>query len=142
MWVFICQVDIAFAPFIERFHPLLLDVKKCDITSGRPKLVSWIEVNCMSLFIVFHLNIGRLKLFAHMWLFRFQISFFNFLFSCVWFLCVYWEGWGLVWSINCKDSLLLRSFQFLETLDEVTHVPVNMIFGGLVVSGWRTSSSC
>ncbi|XP_019076195.1 glutathione S-transferase L3 isoform X3 [Vitis vinifera] len=36
-------VDIAFAPFIERFHPLLLDVKKCDITSGRPKLVSWIE---------------------------------------------------------------------------------------------------
>ncbi|RVX22809.1 Protein IN2-1-like B [Vitis vinifera] len=80
-------VDIAFAPFIERFHPLLLDVKKCDITSGRPKLVSWIE------------------------------------------------GWGLVWSINCKDSLLLRSFQFLETLDEVGHVPVNMIFGGLVVSG-------
>ncbi|XP_034687409.1 glutathione S-transferase L3-like isoform X1 [Vitis riparia] len=36
-------VDIAFAPFIERFHPLLLDVKKCDITSGRPKLESWIE---------------------------------------------------------------------------------------------------
>ncbi|RVW65843.1 Glutathione S-transferase L3 [Vitis vinifera] len=62
-------VDIAFAPFIERFHPLLLDVKKCDITSGRP---SW-----------YH---------------------------------------GL-------------SFQFLETLDEVGHVPVNMIFGGLVVSG-------
>lgn len=36
-------VDIAYAPFIERFHPLLLDVKKYDITAGRPMLKSWIE---------------------------------------------------------------------------------------------------
>ncbi|KAK6926867.1 Glutathione S-transferase, N-terminal, partial [Dillenia turbinata] len=36
-------VDIAYAPFIERFYPLLLDVKKYDITSGRPNLTSWIE---------------------------------------------------------------------------------------------------
>ncbi|KAA8549529.1 hypothetical protein F0562_001453 [Nyssa sinensis] len=36
-------VDIAYAPFIERFHPLLLDVKKYDITSGRPMLIAWIE---------------------------------------------------------------------------------------------------
>ncbi|OVA09953.1 Glutathione S-transferase [Macleaya cordata] len=36
-------VDIAYAPFIERYHPLLLDVKKYDITTGRPKLASWIE---------------------------------------------------------------------------------------------------
>ncbi|KAK2979320.1 hypothetical protein RJ640_013284 [Escallonia rubra] len=37
-------VDIAYAPFIERFHPFLLDVKKHDITIGRPKLAAWIEV--------------------------------------------------------------------------------------------------
>ncbi|XP_016729752.1 glutathione S-transferase L3 [Gossypium hirsutum] len=36
-------VDIAYAPFIERFHPFLLDVKKYDITLGRPKLATWIE---------------------------------------------------------------------------------------------------
>ncbi|KAK3034433.1 hypothetical protein RJ639_034670, partial [Escallonia herrerae] len=36
-------VDIAYAPFIERFHPFLLDVKKHDITIGRPKLAAWIE---------------------------------------------------------------------------------------------------
>ncbi|KAJ6834594.1 protein IN2-1-like protein B-like isoform X1 [Iris pallida] len=36
-------VDIAYAPFIERFHILLLDVKKYDITKGRPKLEKWIE---------------------------------------------------------------------------------------------------
>ena len=52
MQLFIFQVDIAYAPFIERFHPLLLDVKKYDITSGRPKLVSWIEVDCMSLLLL------------------------------------------------------------------------------------------
>ena len=44
------QVDIAYAPFVEQFHPLLLDVKKCDFTSGRPRLASWIEVECTSLF--------------------------------------------------------------------------------------------
>ncbi|XWS66097.1 hypothetical protein CRYUN_Cryun05aG0171200 [Craigia yunnanensis] len=36
-------VDIAYAPFIERFHPFLLDVKNYDITLGRPKLATWIE---------------------------------------------------------------------------------------------------
>ncbi|XP_057476909.1 glutathione S-transferase L3-like [Actinidia eriantha] len=36
-------VDIAYAPFIERFQPFLLDVKKYDITAGRPKLATWIE---------------------------------------------------------------------------------------------------
>ncbi|GMH07919.1 hypothetical protein Nepgr_009759 [Nepenthes gracilis] len=36
-------VDIAYAPFIERFKPFLLDVKNYDITSGRPKLAAWIE---------------------------------------------------------------------------------------------------
>ncbi|XAR60506.1 Glutathione transferase [Bertholletia excelsa] len=36
-------VDIAYVPFIERFHPLLLDLKKYDITKGRPMLTSWIE---------------------------------------------------------------------------------------------------
>ncbi|OVA09954.1 Glutathione S-transferase [Macleaya cordata] len=36
-------VDIAYAPFTQRYHPLLLDVKNYDITTGRPKLASWIE---------------------------------------------------------------------------------------------------
>ncbi|XP_057518036.1 protein IN2-1 homolog B-like [Amaranthus tricolor] len=39
-------VDIAYAPFVERLQPLLLEVKNYDITSGRPKLATWIqEVN-------------------------------------------------------------------------------------------------
>ncbi|KAF5940119.1 hypothetical protein HYC85_021286 [Camellia sinensis] len=42
-------VDITYAPFIERFYPLLLDVKKYDITTGRPMLTSWIEVHYLSL---------------------------------------------------------------------------------------------
>ncbi|XP_019159523.1 PREDICTED: glutathione S-transferase L3-like [Ipomoea nil] len=37
------QVDIAYAPFIERFRPFILDVFKYDITSGRPRLATWIE---------------------------------------------------------------------------------------------------
>ncbi|CAM8916789.1 unnamed protein product [Rhodiola kirilowii] len=36
-------VDIAYAPFIERFQAFLLDVKNYDITAGRPKLAAWIE---------------------------------------------------------------------------------------------------
>ncbi|KAF9676751.1 hypothetical protein SADUNF_Sadunf08G0035500 [Salix dunnii] len=36
-------VDIAYAPFIERFQPTLLEFKKYDITAGRPKLTAWIE---------------------------------------------------------------------------------------------------
>lgn len=39
-------VDIAYAPFIERFQPYLLDVKNYDIKVGRPKLAAWIvEMN-------------------------------------------------------------------------------------------------
>lgn len=36
-------VDIAYAPFIERFQPLLLELKNYDITAGRPKLAAWIQ---------------------------------------------------------------------------------------------------
>ncbi|PWA94978.1 glutathione S-transferase [Artemisia annua] len=36
-------VDIAYAPFIERFQPYLLEVKKYDIKVGRPKLAAWFE---------------------------------------------------------------------------------------------------
>ncbi|KAK1409533.1 hypothetical protein QVD17_36059 [Tagetes erecta] len=36
-------VDIAYAPFIERFQPYLLDAKNYDIKVGRPKLAAWIE---------------------------------------------------------------------------------------------------
>lgn len=37
-------MDIAYAPFIERFQPFLMDVKNYDIKMGRPKLAAWIEV--------------------------------------------------------------------------------------------------
>ena len=37
-------MDIAYAPFVERLQPLLLEVKNYDITSGRPKLATWIQV--------------------------------------------------------------------------------------------------
>lgn len=36
-------VDIAYAPFIERYQPFLLDVKGYDIIVSRPKLATWIE---------------------------------------------------------------------------------------------------
>ncbi|KAK7310306.1 hypothetical protein RJT34_07740 [Clitoria ternatea] len=36
-------VDIAYAPFIERFQPFLVEVKDYDIKMGRPKLAAWIE---------------------------------------------------------------------------------------------------
>ncbi|KAL2549476.1 Glutathione S-transferase L2 [Forsythia ovata] len=36
-------VDIAYAPFIERFQPFSMEVKNYDITVGRPKLALWIE---------------------------------------------------------------------------------------------------
>ncbi|KAK8942776.1 hypothetical protein KSP39_PZI008889 [Platanthera zijinensis] len=36
-------VDIAYAPFIERFQILLADLKNYDITNDRPKLALWIE---------------------------------------------------------------------------------------------------
>lgn len=39
------QVDIAYIPFIERFQIVFSELYKHDITSGRPKLAAWIEVN-------------------------------------------------------------------------------------------------
>ncbi|XP_030932050.1 protein IN2-1 homolog B-like isoform X2 [Quercus lobata] len=36
-------VDIAYAPFIERFQPFSLEVKKYDIIAGRPNLAAWIK---------------------------------------------------------------------------------------------------
>lgn len=36
-------VDIAYVPFIERFRPFILEVKKIDIIEGRPNLTRWIE---------------------------------------------------------------------------------------------------
>ncbi|KAM6574168.1 hypothetical protein CsatA_022495 [Cannabis sativa] len=36
-------VDIAYAPFIERFQPFLAEVMNYDITAGRPNLKVWIE---------------------------------------------------------------------------------------------------
>jgi len=39
------QVDIAYIPFVERFQPVSIDVFKHDITEGRPKLATWIEVH-------------------------------------------------------------------------------------------------
>ncbi|KAL8145750.1 hypothetical protein AgCh_003773 [Apium graveolens] len=39
-------VDIAYAPFIERFQPFLLEVRQYDITKQRSKLATWIgELN-------------------------------------------------------------------------------------------------
>nr|ACH63212.1 glutathione-S-transferase [Rheum australe] len=36
-------VDIAYAPFIERFQLVIADVWKYDLTAGRPKLAEWVE---------------------------------------------------------------------------------------------------
>ncbi|XP_074588204.1 protein IN2-1 homolog B-like isoform X1 [Curcuma longa] len=36
-------VDIAYAPFIERFQYSLTELKNYDVTKGRPKLALWIE---------------------------------------------------------------------------------------------------
>lgn len=36
-------VDIAYIPFVERFHIVFSEVFKHDITEGRPKLAAWIE---------------------------------------------------------------------------------------------------
>ncbi|XP_023638553.1 glutathione S-transferase L2, chloroplastic [Capsella rubella] len=36
-------VDVAYAPFIERFQLILRDVTNVDITSGRPNLTLWIQ---------------------------------------------------------------------------------------------------
>ncbi|XP_058109943.1 protein IN2-1 homolog B-like isoform X2 [Magnolia sinica] len=37
------MVDIAYAPFIERFQNFFLELRKYDIATGRPKLAAWIE---------------------------------------------------------------------------------------------------
>ncbi|GFP89732.1 glutathione s-transferase l2 chloroplastic [Phtheirospermum japonicum] len=36
-------VDIAYAPFIERFRAFFSDLKNYDITSGRPRFALWVE---------------------------------------------------------------------------------------------------
>ncbi|KAL6011149.1 hypothetical protein ACLOJK_001593 [Asimina triloba] len=36
-------VDIAYAPFIERFQYYFMELKKYDIKAGRPRLTKWIE---------------------------------------------------------------------------------------------------
>jgi glutathione S-transferase len=38
------QVDMVYAPFVERFKDFFAAVKQYDITQGRPKLKEWIEV--------------------------------------------------------------------------------------------------
>jgi len=42
-------VDIAYIPFVERFHIVFSEVFKHDITEGRPKLAAWIEVQLKQL---------------------------------------------------------------------------------------------
>ncbi|KAL6507955.1 Glutathione S-transferase L3 [Orobanche gracilis] len=37
------QVDAAYSPFIERFQIFIQEVWNYDITSGRPKLATWVE---------------------------------------------------------------------------------------------------
>ncbi|XP_010314301.1 glutathione S-transferase L1-like isoform X1 [Solanum lycopersicum] len=37
------QVDIIYAPFVERFHVFMPEGFNYDITTGRPKLAKWIE---------------------------------------------------------------------------------------------------
>ncbi|KAL4591963.1 hypothetical protein LXL04_004940 [Taraxacum kok-saghyz] len=39
----ISLVDFVYIPFVERFHLFFQEVLKYDITSGRPKLATWIE---------------------------------------------------------------------------------------------------
>ncbi|KAL5725338.1 glutathione transferase [Ranunculus cassubicifolius] len=58
------QVDIAFAPFTQRYRPLLLEVKEYDITAGRPKLASWFEVRklCLMKFLDSELEGGTLNI--------------------------------------------------------------------------------
>ncbi|KNA04929.1 hypothetical protein SOVF_195110 [Spinacia oleracea] len=36
-------VDIAYAPFFERYIPFLLDVKKYDVAADKPKIAAWIQ---------------------------------------------------------------------------------------------------
>lgn len=36
-------VDIAYGPFVERFHVVFPVLKNYDITAGRPKLLKWIQ---------------------------------------------------------------------------------------------------
>jgi len=43
---FVWQVDVAYAPYIERFQIAFSGVSgvKYDITAGRPNLAKWIQV--------------------------------------------------------------------------------------------------
>lgn len=39
------QVDMVYAPFVERFKDFFDAMKLHDMTQARPKLKAWIEVN-------------------------------------------------------------------------------------------------
>lgn len=38
------QADVVYAPFLQRYLPLFIDLHKYDITEGRPKLAAWLKV--------------------------------------------------------------------------------------------------
>lgn len=74
-WCVYLQVDVAYAPFIERFRLILSDVMNVDITTGRPNLTLWIQVKPLPqhLYISFivrlkfphtHANLVVLRLFV------------------------------------------------------------------------------
>lgn len=44
------QVDMVYAPFVERFKDFFAAVNQYDMAQGRPKLKEWIEVraSCMN----------------------------------------------------------------------------------------------
>jgi glutathione S-transferase len=39
-----CQVDIAYVPFIERLEIAFSGLKNYDVTAGRPNLAKWLKV--------------------------------------------------------------------------------------------------
>jgi len=41
-------VDIAYIPFVERFHIVFAEVFKHDVTEGRPRLATWLKVPIIS----------------------------------------------------------------------------------------------
>jgi len=50
-------VDIAYIPFVERFHIVFSKVFKHDLTEGRPKLAAWIEVQLKQFSLKLQLSI-------------------------------------------------------------------------------------
>lgn len=63
-------VDIAYIPFIERMQGFLEQVWKYDITSGRPKLATWIEE--MNKFDAYKQTKTDLKIIIQYYKFRFM----------------------------------------------------------------------